>query len=79
MIFYFHAAGIGVTPFSSILQSLWSQHSIKTCPNCNFKSIDKIGVQRLKMVIYWKLNYSIDATYFSHMRMCCIFNMISHN
>jgi hypothetical protein len=52
-------AGIGVTPFSSILQSMWKNHSINVCPKCNHKFIDKIAVKRLKMVILFINNKNI--------------------
>ena len=40
------ASGIGVTPFSSILQSLMLRywHARRTCPNCNHKWSEDLSV-----------------------------------
>ena len=29
---------------------MWRNHSVHVCPNCNYQSIDSIGVKRLKFV-----------------------------
>lgn len=46
------AAGIGVTPFASILQSLWFRYSqsLKKCPKCTHEWYDKIILRNFKKV-----------------------------
>ena len=46
------AGGIGVTPFASILQSLWFKYSksLKTCPQCTHQWYDRLEQKKLKRV-----------------------------
>lgn len=58
------ATGIGVTPFSSILQSImlrfWANK--KTCPNCSHKWTDK-GRKEFKRVCICKMCVMVVLTY----------------
>jgi predicted ferric reductase len=46
------AGGIGVTPFASILQSLWFKYSksLKTCPSCDHQWYDILEQKKLRRV-----------------------------
>ena len=46
------AAGIGVTPFASILQSLWCRYSrsLKKCPDCSHQWYEEIVLKKFKKV-----------------------------
>lgn len=46
------SAGIGVTPFASILQSLWFKfsRSLKTCSKCSHQWFDHIDMKLFKKV-----------------------------
>lgn len=58
------AAGIGVTPFASILQSLWFQYmrSLKTCRNCQYQWYEELEMQKtLKKVDFIWLNRDFDS------------------
>ena len=54
------SAGIGVTPFASILQSLWFKYSqsLKKCPKCSHEWYDKIIMKSFKKVDFiWTNRY----------------------
>lgn len=57
------AGGIGVTPFASILQSLWFKYSnaLKTCSNCNNQWYDKFEEKTLKKVDFIWVNRDYQA------------------
>lgn len=58
------AGGIGVTPFASILQSLWFQYlnSRQTCENCNHSWYEDMGANRtLKRVDFFWVNRDFEA------------------
>ncbi len=57
------AGGIGVTPFASILQSLWFQYvsSLKTCRKCEHSWYDKYERKTLKKVDFIWVNRDFDA------------------
>ncbi|CAF0745978.1 unnamed protein product [Brachionus calyciflorus] len=52
------AGGIGVTPFASILQSIWFKFSksLKTCPDCNHQWYDQMEKKNLKRVDFIWVN-----------------------
>jgi predicted ferric reductase len=45
-------SGIGVTPFASLLQSLWIRysHSLKICDSCNNEWYEDPNIKKLKKV-----------------------------
>jgi len=55
--------GIGVTPFASILQSLWFQYmqSLKACPSCEHQWYDKFNQKTLKKVDFIWVNRDFEA------------------
>lgn len=57
------AGGIGVTPFASILQSLWFQHvqAMKTCTNCAHQWYDKHERKTLRKVDFVWVNRDFEA------------------
>jgi hypothetical protein len=57
------AGGIGVTPFASILQSLWFKYSnsLKTCSNCNHQWYEEIKQNKLKKVDFIWVNRDFQA------------------
>lgn len=57
------AGGIGVTPFASILQSLWFQYvkNLKTCSNCTHQWYDKSEHKSLKKVDFIWVNRDFEA------------------
>lgn len=52
------AGGIGVTPFASILQSLWYKYSksLKTCSKCDHQWYDDLESKKLKRVDFVWVN-----------------------
>ncbi len=58
-----NSKGIGVTPFASILQSLWFKYSnaMKTCPSCNHQWYDKFHQKTLKKVDFIWVNRDYQA------------------
>jgi hypothetical protein len=52
-----------VTPFASILQSVWFKYSKSSyvCPNCNFASYDAYKEKRLKKVDFVWVNQDFKA------------------
>ena len=55
--------GIGVTPFASILQSLWFKYSnaLKTCPSCSNQWYDGLEQKTLKKVDFIWVNRDYQA------------------
>jgi hypothetical protein len=56
-------AGIGVTPFASILQSVWFKYSKSSyvCPSCNFASYDAYKEKKLRKVDFIWVNQDFNA------------------
>ncbi len=57
------AGGIGVTPFASILQSLWFKYSksLKTCPSCKHQWYDRLEQKKLRRVDFIWVNRDYQA------------------
>lgn len=57
------AGGIGVTPFASILQSLWFKYSksLKTCSKCDHQWYDQLEQKNLKRVDFIWVNRDYQA------------------
>ena len=57
------SAGIGVTPFASILQSLWYKYSrsLKKCSNCSHEWYDKLDLKNFSTVDFLWTNRDFGA------------------
>ena len=57
------SAGIGVTPFASIIQSLWFRYlnALKKCPKCTHEFYDSIDMRLFKKVDFIWTNRDFGA------------------
>eukprot|EP00210_Caulerpa_lentillifera_P004706 g4490.t1 len=60
-------AGIGVTPFASVLTNLLDSLKQCACPRCGYSNPERMGTRIKKVYFYWTVRSRCEASWFKHL------------
>eukprot|EP00210_Caulerpa_lentillifera_P004707 g4491.t1 len=60
-------AGIGVTPFASVLKNLLDSLKQCACPRCGYSNPERMGTRIKKVYFYWTVRSRCEASWFKHL------------